>query len=103
MCERAPDHYTQLCALPFGPVPSHALEDEDAEWWHSEDAGYLLEELTDLLNEHAPAFTYFGAHEGDGADFGFWIDWDAIAYAARDAEVLLVEDLSARGEHDGIR
>ena len=31
-----------------------------------------LEVLFDLLNGLAPEGYYFGAHEGDGADFGFW-------------------------------
>lgn len=64
LAELAPAHHAALCAQPFGPVPSYALEDEDADWWHSEDASYLLEELTDLLSEHAPEFCFFGASEG---------------------------------------
>lgn len=53
-------------------VSSYVLEDDDAEWWTSEDAHYLLEELFDLLNQYAPEGFYFGAHEGDGSDYGFW-------------------------------
>jgi hypothetical protein len=46
---------------------------DDHPWWNSEDASYLLNEvLFDALNDHAPEGHYFGAHIGDGSDFGFW-------------------------------
>ena len=32
----------------------------------------MIQEALDELENHAPAGHYFGAHEGDGSDFGFW-------------------------------
>lgn len=40
--------------------------------WDSEDAIWLLDSLFDALDDYAPADCYFGANEGDGADYGFW-------------------------------
>ena len=37
-----------------------------------------MDELIDDLNNACPPFVYFGTLEGDGADFGFWADFDAI-------------------------
>jgi hypothetical protein len=38
----------------------------------SETAGELINDLIDALQEFSPPGHSFGAHEGDGADFGFW-------------------------------
>src|SRR5579884_541198 len=48
------------------------------EYFASEDADRDWEALIDALNEYAPDFMYFGAHPGDGADYGFWLPegWD---------------------------
>ena len=47
-------------------------EVEDWEDLDDETLGWVVDELTDLLNEIAPEGCFFGASEGDGADFGFW-------------------------------
>lgn len=46
------------------------MERED--YWESDDAAWDIEWLFNELDNLAPEGTYFGAHEGDGACFGFW-------------------------------
>ncbi len=50
------------------------------------DATELLDDITSALENLAPPFTYFGALEGDGADFGFWPDHDGIREAIEEAK-----------------
>lgn len=45
---------------------------DDNPWWDSEEATELLDDLFDRLDDLAPEGAYFGAHVGDGADFGYW-------------------------------
>ena len=55
---------------PTRPVSALLLDEEEQE-------DHLVE-LFDSLAELAPAGFWFGAHEGDGSDFGFWpVDTDA--------------------------
>ena len=37
-----------------------------------------MDELYEALNDVCPPFVYFGAHPGDGADFGFWPDMERL-------------------------
>lgn len=37
-----------------------------------EDSQWLMEALFDKLDAHCPENHYFGAHPGDGSDFGVW-------------------------------
>ena len=64
--------YEGYTVSPFGPVPAYAMEDSGSVWWDSGEAAYLLESLFDDLNAASPEGFYFGAHPGDGSDYGFW-------------------------------
>ena len=51
----------------------------DKEWFDTEDAAEVLDDLFKALRDAGvDNYLYFGAHDGDGADFGFWVDWDRI-------------------------
>lgn len=41
-------------------------------YYESEDCHYDLDYLFDLLDACSPDGYYFGAHAGDGSDYGFW-------------------------------
>ena len=60
------------------PNPETTACNEDDKFWDSEDAMWDMEALTNVLNNLCPPFVYFGTLEGDGADFGFWPDMEAL-------------------------
>lgn len=63
--------YAQL-SLNFPSVVTDPCATESDERWESEEMIYFVEELFDVLDSYAPDGYYFGAHPGDGSDFGFW-------------------------------
>lgn len=89
---RMPPHVKKLLA------EADKLTEED---FANGDGGEIVGELQDELEHFAPPFAYFGASEGDGADFGFWISGDALRDAIHDGEVL-VQDDSRNGRRDKI-
>jgi hypothetical protein len=78
---------------------------EADDYYESEEADYDLEELFTRLDGYSAPYFYFGAHPGDGSDYGFWLSegieeaFDGLtvsdlADVPRDyaGEVLLVND-----------
>jgi hypothetical protein len=66
--------------------------DEDDEWWQTDDCNVLINEtLYSELEEFAPPFCYFGTSQGDGADFGFWYNDDAVSEAVAEGRAFKLE------------
>ena len=45
----------------------------EEEYYDSEDSQSDLEDLFDALDCYTLPYFYFGAHPGDGSDYGFWL------------------------------
>ena len=76
------------CDIKKGTLLS-AMDDDGHAFWGSESNHYLMEYLFDALNEYAPEYCYFGAHDGDGSDYGFWPSLDGMD---DDGDVLMCGD-----------
>jgi hypothetical protein len=68
----------RLCNLIGAAQDVFAEDGETIAEDKQDDAAELVTELQDALSEFAPPYAYFGAHEGDGADFGFWVNIEDV-------------------------
>lgn len=64
------------------------------QWDWTEEVAEAQDELCRALQDAAPAYCYFGTNEGDGSDFGFWIDYNRIDEEVEDGALLRVRDLA---------
>lgn len=61
----------------------NAAEDDDSDYWTSDDASYDMETLTNIMDAHTPDYAYFGTLEGDGSCFGVWPNIDSLEEASQ--------------------
>ena len=54
----------------------------------------IVQSLIDALNTFAGSYQYFGSHQGDGSDFGYWIDWECIQDCAYSGDVAVFAALA---------
>ena len=67
--------------------------DYDADsYWNSSYPTEDLEIVSNLLVDLCPPFVYFGTLEGDGSDFGFWVDHGEVL------EVMLTAEENEEGD-----
>jgi len=52
--------------------PGNCTLDRDDVWYSEMMSWILNEDIWDAMNDITPDGCYFGAHPGDGSDYGFW-------------------------------
>lgn len=61
---------TESTLATYGDLP------DDSPLWEEDFVPELIATLMDELSAFAPVDHYFGAHPGDGSDFGYWMNGD---------------------------
>lgn len=85
------DVLSEIAPAEYHKLAQSYATGNDEEYCSEEDESDMVDELEQSLSDRAPDFCYFGAHPGDGADFGFWICWDSIENAAHDGSLVKVD------------
>ena len=78
----------------YSPAIATALQIADGEVPEMGETGSdIIAELMDALQNYAPVHMYFGAIEGDGADFGWWpvTEYDCETVRIDDENVIDIE------------
>lgn len=70
-CRKEHDDYLDLAN-----EARELINEEDGSIKDEGRASEVLELLFDALQNFAPPYAYFGANEGDGSDYGFWLSED---------------------------
>jgi hypothetical protein len=81
-------------SLFFSRNAQEILSDGDHDYWESDSCQADLEDLFDALDQIAPDYCQFSAHPDDGANFGFWPDWDSLDQSVIDGETIKINDLT---------
>lgn len=75
--EYHPEAYQLVISTIFSEFDATYIElcgDKDHPVWTFETMSWIINEVAwDAMNEIAPVGYYFGAHPGDGVDYGFWL------------------------------
>lgn len=48
-----------------------------------------LHEMFEVLNAYAPPYAYFGSHEGDGSDYGYWPAIESLEDDANEGDTVV--------------
>lgn len=67
---------------------------DSSPYFESTDADNDLEDLMNALDLYAAPYHYFGAHPGNGSDFGYWLqEWEDVKQQIEDGGGMVVNGL----------
>jgi len=69
--------------------------------YRTEEADDLLADLFEALNEYCAAYFYFGAHPGDGADYGYWLSEEWRESLEYDGGIVVSDSGEIPADHVG--